>query len=56
MVLLTVIRKQRRKEREVRVLILGLDNSGKTTFLRRINGEDTSQVAPTFGIIYKKFQ
>jgi ADP-ribosylation factor-like protein 2 len=49
MVMLTVLRKARRKEQEMRVLILGLDNSGKTTFLKKINGEDTSEIAPTFG-------
>lgn len=49
MVLLTVLKKQRRKERELRILLLGLDNSGKTTFLKKINGEDTNQIAPTFG-------
>lgn len=50
MVLLTVLKKARRQEQEMRILILGLDNSGKTTFLNKINGEDTSQIAPTFGI------
>jgi len=33
MVLLTVLKKARKHEQEMRVLILGLDNSGKTTFL-----------------------
>ena len=61
--LLTIIRKNRMKEKEMRFLMLlsstenalqrklttnllsGLDNAGKTTVLRRINGEDISQIA-----------
>lgn len=35
------------KEREVRLLLLGLDSAGKTTILRRINNEDISSVAPS---------
>lgn len=50
MVLLTVLKKSRRHEQEMRILILGLDNSGKTTFLNKINGDDTSKIAPTFGL------
>ncbi|CAK5044235.1 unnamed protein product [Meloidogyne enterolobii] len=38
MVMLTVLKKSRRKEQEMRVLILGLDNSGKTTFLNKLCG------------------
>lgn len=49
MVMLTVIKKSRRKEQEMRILILGLDNSGKTTFLKRINGENITEIEPTFG-------
>jgi ADP-ribosylation factor-like protein 2 len=49
MVMLTVLKKSRRKEQEMRVLILGLDNSGKTTFLNKLCGEDTEEIAPTFG-------
>lgn len=49
MVLLTVLKKARMHEQEMRILILGLDNSGKTTFLNKINGEDITKIAPTFG-------
>jgi ADP-ribosylation factor-like protein 2 len=44
MVLLSIVRKMRRREKEIRILILGLDNSGKTTILQRINGEDYTKV------------
>ncbi|MBW0471613.1 hypothetical protein O181_011328 [Austropuccinia psidii MF-1] len=48
--LLTIIRKQRRKEREMRILMLGLDNAGKTTIVRKLSGDtDLSKVMPTLG-------
>jgi len=53
--LLTVIRKHRRKEREMRILFLGLDNAGKTTILKRLNGEDISTISPTLGFNIKTF-
>ncbi|KAI1723020.1 ADP-ribosylation factor family domain-containing protein [Ditylenchus destructor] len=40
----------------MRILILGLDNSGKTTFLNKINGEDTKKIAPTFGFNIKTLE
>ena len=39
----------KRKEREIRVLVVGLDNSGKTTIVKKINGEDISKISPTLG-------
>ncbi|KIH44623.1 hypothetical protein ANCDUO_25350 [Ancylostoma duodenale] len=36
--LLTILRKQREREREIRVLILGLDNAGKTTITKKFLG------------------
>lgn len=47
--LLTILRKVKERERDVRVLVLGLDNAGKTTVVRRLRGADTSTVAPTLG-------
>ncbi|KAG0144695.1 hypothetical protein CROQUDRAFT_46895 [Cronartium quercuum f. sp. fusiforme G11] len=47
--LLTIIRKQRRKEREMRILMLGLDNAGKTTIVKKLMNQDISLVAPTLG-------
>lgn len=37
----------------MRFLMLGLNNAGKTTVLKRINGEDISQIAPTLGFNIK---
>ncbi|KAI8908158.1 ADP-ribosylation factor family-domain-containing protein [Powellomyces hirtus] len=51
--LLTVLKKLKQKEKEIRLLILGLDNAGKTTILKRINGEDISSISPTLGFNIK---
>jgi hypothetical protein len=69
--LLTIIRKNRLKEKEMRVLFLcvdkrdgrneahayhsGLDNAGKTTILKTLNGEDISEISPTLGFNIKSF-
>ncbi|RSH81286.1 uncharacterized protein EHS24_008728 [Apiotrichum porosum] len=47
--LLTIIRKNKARAREMRVLFLGLDNAGKTTILKRVTGGDVSSVSPTLG-------
>lgn len=49
MVLHTILKKLKRKEKEVRILILGLDNAGKTTIVKKLNGEDTNTISPTLG-------
>ncbi|KAF8169498.1 GTP-binding protein, partial [Pholiota molesta] len=53
--LLTIIRKNRQKEKEMRLLFLGLDNAGKTTILKKLNGEDISSISPTLGFNIKTF-
>ncbi|KAI7838471.1 hypothetical protein COHA_007734 [Chlorella ohadii] len=47
--LLSIIRKTKLKEHEMRLLLVGLDNAGKTTIVKRISGEDASTVSPTLG-------
>jgi small GTP-binding protein len=50
--LLSILRQQKRRDREIRVLVLGLDNAGKTTIVRRYLGDDEAvirQTAPTEG-------
>ena len=49
MVLLKIIRKIKEKEKEMRLLILGLDNAGKTTILKKFMGENTDDISPTLG-------
>ncbi|TVU49639.1 hypothetical protein EJB05_00959, partial [Eragrostis curvula] len=51
--LLSIIKKIKRKEKEMRILMVGLDNSGKTTIVLKINGEDTSVISPTLGFNIK---
>ena len=41
---------------ECRVLLLGLDNSGKTTILRRLSDEDILDVRPTQGFVIKSLK
>lgn len=51
--LLTILRKQQLKDRQIRVLILGLDNAGKTTIVKRLMGENVQDVHPTLGFSIK---
>ncbi|KAK9236818.1 ADP-ribosylation factor family-domain-containing protein [Lipomyces kononenkoae] len=46
--LLSTIRKQKLKDKEIR-LLMGLDNAGKTTIVKQILGEDVKSVSPTLG-------
>lgn len=47
--LLSIIKKTKRKEREMRILMLGLDNAGKTTCVKKFCGKDTTSISPTLG-------
>nr|CAB3222884.1 ADP-ribosylation factor-like protein 2 [Phallusia mammillata] len=47
--LLTILKKMKQKEKEVRILMLGLDNAGKTTILKKFIGEDINTISPTLG-------
>jgi ADP-ribosylation factor-like protein 2 len=47
--LLTIIKKTKRKEKEMRLLMLGLDNAGKTTIVKKFCNRDTSTISPTLG-------
>merc|ERR1711998_702020 len=51
--LLSLLRKLKKSEKEVRILMLGLDNSGKTTILKRLSDEDITHVTPTQGFNIK---
>ena len=46
----------KQKEKEVRLLILGLDNAGKTTILRKFSGEPTDKIEPTLGFNIKTLE
>jgi len=51
--LLSLLRKLKRSETEVRILMLGLDNSGKTSILKRLSDEDITHIMPTQGFNIK---
>jgi ADP-ribosylation factor-like protein 3 len=51
--LLTLLRKLKRTEREGRILLLGLDNAGKTTILKKLSDEDITHIMPTQGFNIK---
>ncbi|KAA8895172.1 ADP-ribosylation factor family protein [Sphaerosporella brunnea] len=51
--MLSILRKSRLKDKEMRVLMLGLDNAGKTTIVKCIMDEDVNTVSPTLGFIIK---
>lgn len=51
--MLSILRKARLKDKEMRILMLGLDNAGKTTIVKKIMGEDVNSVSPTLGFIIK---
>ena len=54
--LLSILRKLKEKEKDVRILMLGLDNAGKTTILKKFNGEDINSVSPTLGFNIKTLE
>jgi len=54
--LLSIIKKTKRKEKEMRILILGLDNSGKTTIVKKFNNEDVNKISPTLGFNIKTLE
>jgi ADP-ribosylation factor-like protein 2 len=47
--LLTILKKVKEEEQEIRLLILGLDNAGKTSIVKRYCGQPIEEVEPTLG-------
>ena len=39
--------------REIKVVMVGLDNAGKTTILKKLSDEDLAQIKPTQGFNIK---
>ncbi|XP_040013351.1 ADP-ribosylation factor-like protein 3 isoform X3 [Xiphias gladius] len=55
--LLSILRRLKQSpEQEVRLLLLGLDNAGKTTLLKQLSAEDISHITPTQGFNIKSVQ
>ena len=51
--LLGLIRKLQKSDKEARILVLGLDNAGKTTILKTLSDEDAEKITPTQGFNIK---
>jgi len=51
--LLNILKKMKKDEKEARILMLGLDNAGKTTILKKMSQEDISHIMPTQGFNIK---
>ena len=41
------------REQEARILVLGLDNAGKTTILKKLSDEEITHIMPTQGFNIK---
>jgi ADP-ribosylation factor-like protein 3 len=51
-----LLRKLKKSDKEVRILLLGLDNAGKTSILRFLASENVTEVKPTQGFNIKSVQ
>ena len=51
--LLSLLRKLKRADNEARILVLGLDNAGKTTIMKKLSDEDITHIMPTQGFNIK---
>eukprot|EP00736_Rhodelphis_marinus_P011692 Rmarinus@m.18379 len=54
--LLGLLRSIKRTDTEYRILLLGLDNAGKTTILKALSEEEINHVVPTQGFNVKSIQ
>ena len=54
--LLKLLQKLKRSDKEARILVLGLDNAGKTTILKKLSDEDLHHIMPTQGFNIKSLQ
>jgi GTPase SAR1 family protein len=51
--LLGLLRKLKKSDKEARILVLGLDNAGKTTIVKKMSDEDITHTMPTQGFNIK---
>lgn len=51
--LLGLVRKMKKTDQDLNILVLGLDNAGKTTILKKLSNEEISNVMPTQGFNVK---
>jgi len=48
-----LLRSLKKSDKEARILVLGLDNAGKTTILKAMSEEDINTIMPTQGFNIK---
>ena len=51
--LLDLIKKMKKTDKDARILVLGLDNAGKTTILKKLSNEEIKHIQPTQGFNVK---
>jgi ADP-ribosylation factor-like protein 3 len=51
--LLNLLRKLKRGDKEAKILVLGLDNAGKTTMLQQLTSNSPEKTQPTVGFNVK---
>ena len=51
--LLGLLRSLKKSDKEARILVLGLDNAGKTTILKAMSEESVNNIMPTQGFNIK---
>ena len=51
--LLDLIKKMKKTDKDARLLVLGLDNAGKTTILKKLSNEEVKHIQPTQGFNVK---
>ena len=54
--LLSLLRSLKTTEKEHRILLLGLDNAGKTSILKKLADEEITHIMPTQGFNIKSIQ
>ena len=54
--LLSMLRALKKSNKELRILLLGLDNAGKTSCLKKLSDEEISHIMPTQGFNIKSLQ
>eukprot|EP00934_Nitzschia_sp_Nitz4_P008191 Nitzschia sp. Nitz4//scaffold120_size68122//19624//20258//NITZ4_006042-RA/size68122-protein2genome-gene-0.60-mRNA-1//-1//CDS//3329534272//8181//frame0 len=54
--LLTILKKVKEQEKEIRLLVLGLDNAGKTTIVKKLCAQPIDEVEPTLGFQIQTLQ
>jgi ADP-ribosylation factor-like protein 3 len=54
--LLQYLRKLKKTDSELRILLLGLDNAGKTSVMKSLSDEDITQIMPTQGFNVKSIK